>query len=320
MQLEIIVIASAGIASFLLVWAVAQMASMIFGQQETKMSSRIKRISGAPDRSAESVVRLEMMSSILWLNSLLTWIAPVRKLKKLITQSGLNVTPGVVVLASLTSALFAFLLLRTFGVITWVTGAVGFLCLPLLVVNFLKRKRMNQFVNQLPDALDSLARALQSGHALTSGLKLIATDFPAPLGQEFSILLQEVNYGISMNTALMNLSERVDVQDLRFFVTALRVQRDTGGNLAEIVETIAYLIRERFKLEGKIKVLTAECRISAVVLILLPIALGIFLHIFNPKYLELLYTTEQGLNMVKGASVSMVVGLLVIRKMIKVRV
>jgi len=284
------------------------------------MTERIVRVSGASDAPLQSLVRQETLSGIQWLHGFLSLFTNVQKLRKLILQAGLDVSPGAVVLASLTASLFSYLLLSRFNLYFAVGGGFLGLCLPVSIIKFLKTKRMNKFLNQLPDALDSLARALDSGHALSSGLNMIAKDYSAPIGEEFGIMLQEVNYGIGMDKALLNLADRVDLQDLRFFITSLMVQRETGGNMAEIVQTIAYLIRERFKLEGKVRVLTAECRVSAAILFLLPLALAIFIQLINPEYLALLYTTETGITMLKGALVALVLGLLVIKKMIKVKV
>lgn len=320
MSIDIVIIVCAGLAAFMLVWVVSYLLTIGLGKDRKRMTNRIGRVAGSSNKPTESLVRQETLSNIQWLHGFLSMFNNVQKLKKLILQAGLDISPGAVILASLTISLFSFLLLYRFNLYVALGVAAFGLCLPVLIIKFLKRKRMNRFLNQLPDALDSLARALDSGHALSSGLSMISKDYSAPIGEEFGIMLQEVNYGISMDKALLGLADRVDLQDLRFFVTSLMVQRETGGNLAEIVQTIAYLIRERFKLEGKVRVLTAECRVSAVILLFLPLALAIFIQIFNPEYLGLLYTTETGIFMLKGAFVALLIGLFVIKKMIKVKV
>ncbi len=192
--------------------------------------------------------------------------------------------------------------------------------MPFLYLLSLKQKRMAKFQEQLPDALDLIARALKAGHAFLGGLKMVADEFTDPIGTEFRKTIDEVNFGVGIDQAMKNLAHRVDCPDLQFFVVSVIVQRETGGNLAEILEKIASLVRERFKLYGKIRSLAAEGKLSAIVLLILPPLLGLYLFIIQPTYVGLLFKDPIGIAMVVGACIMMVIGTYVIKKMIEIKV
>jgi tight adherence protein B len=191
---------------------------------------------------------------------------------------------------------------------------------PYLSILSKRKRRMGKFGRQLPEALDLMARALKAGHAFTGGLKMVADEMDEPIGLEFDKTLAEINFGIEIQEALKNLSARVECQDLRFFVISIIIQRETGGNLAEILENISYLIRERFKLHGRIRVLSAEGKFSAIVLIALPFLVASLLAFLNPDYLKVLITDPIGHIMIGFALVMMVVGILVMKKMVAIKV
>ncbi len=179
---------------------------------------------------------------------------------------------------------------------------------------------MEKFERQLPEALDLMARALKAGHAFTGALKMVADEMDDPIGTEFDKTLGEINFGIDVSQALINLSQRVDCPDLRFFVIAIIIQRETGGNLAEILGNIAYLIRERFKLHGRVRVLAAEGKLSAIILVALPFLVALALTFLNPDYLEVLVTDPIGRFMSCFALVMMAFGIVVMKKMVAIKV
>ena len=179
---------------------------------------------------------------------------------------------------------------------------------------------MKKFQAQLPEALDLMARSLRAGHAFSTGMKLAADEFDDPLGTEFNITLDEINFGLGVPEALKNLVNRVDCQDLNFFVVAVILQRETGGNLAEIMENIAHLIRERFKLYGKVKTLAAEGKLSMIILIALPFCIIGALLFVNPKYIMTLFTEYAGRIMIAGALFMMVIGAFVMSRIVKIEV
>ena len=165
-----------------------------------------------------------------------------------------------------------------------------------------------------------MSRSLRAGHAFSVGMKMVGDEFPDPIGPEFNRAVEEVSFGIEVAEALKNLSTRIDCVDLRFFVTTLIVQRETGGNLAEILESISRLIRQRFELMGKVSALSAEGRLSAMVLVLLPFGIGALLYYLNPAYMTLLVTDPMGKDMLMVSSILMIVGSIMMKKMINFRV
>jgi tight adherence protein B len=198
-------------------------------------------------------------------------------------------------------------------------GLLG-LALPYKLLAFKAGRRLKKFENQLPDALELMARGLKAGHAFSAGLQLVAEELPPPIGGEFFQTFKEYNHGLDLNTALLNLCRRVDLRDLRFFTTAVMIQRETGGNLAEILDKIASLIRERFKLRNQIQALTAEGRLSGIILVLLPPATALALFYLNPSYIRLLLNHPLGRLMSLIALTFQILGLITIRKIVKVKV
>ena len=183
-----------------------------------------------------------------------------------------------------------------------------------------RQLRFRRFELQLPDALELIGRALRSGHSLASGLNVVVTEMPEPVCQEFRKAYEEQNLGIPIEQALKNMLKRVPNMDLKFFVTAVAIQRQSGGDLAEILDKISYIIRERFKILGQVKALTGEGRISGVVLMALPVALFFAVYYLNPDYVMLLFTEELGRKMVFVAGLLQVVGAVVIKKIVAIKV
>lgn len=192
--------------------------------------------------------------------------------------------------------------------------------LPFLWLWWKRRNRLKAFTRQLPDALELIGRALRAGHSLGSGFQLVAQEMSDPIGKEFSRCYDEQNFGIPLDQALEDMTDRVPNLDLRFFATAVILQRQTGGDLAEILDKIGYLIRERFKIWGQIQALTGEGRISGVVLLGLPPVLMAVMYRMNPEYLMPLFTDPLGHKMLAVACVMMLVGALVIRKIVNIKV
>ncbi len=191
---------------------------------------------------------------------------------------------------------------------------------PLIWMWWRRKRRFHKFESQLPEALELLARALRSGHSLNSGLFLVAEEMPAPIATEFHIAYEEQNLGIPIESALKGMLKRMPNLDLKFFVTAVAIQRQTGGDLAEILDKIGYVIRERFKILGLVKALTGEGRLSGAVLMAMPIAIFIAVYYLNTDYVMLLFTTEMGKKMVAGGIVMQVLGAVCIKKIIDIKV
>jgi tight adherence protein B len=215
---------------------------------------------------------------------------------------------GMVIIPLLQAPLF----LAPLGV---VLGAIPFLFL------FFKRKsRLAKFAKQLPEALELISRALRAGHSLASGFKLVADEMDKPIGSEFERCYEAQNLGIPLDDSIQEMTERVPNLDLRFFATAVVLQRQTGGDLAEILDKIGYLVRERFKIWGQIQALTGEGRLSGIVLLALPPALFIVMWRLNPNYCMILFTDPMGHQMLAVAVVMQIIGALVIRKIVNIKV
>ncbi|MCC7085369.1 MAG: type II secretion system F family protein, partial [Pirellulales bacterium] len=192
--------------------------------------------------------------------------------------------------------------------------------LPIVWLLFKRKKRLKAFAAQLPEALELIARALRAGHSLAAGFNLVAQEMSDPIGGEFSRTFEEQNLGKPLDEALNGLTKRIPNLDLKFFATAIILQRQTGGDLAEILDKIGHLVRERFKIWGQVQALTGEGRLSGVVLLALPPALFAVVYRMNPDYLMLLFTDPLGKKMLVGGIVSQLLGALLIRKIVNIRV
>jgi tight adherence protein B len=183
-----------------------------------------------------------------------------------------------------------------------------------------RNKRMHLFERQIPEALDLMGRALRAGHAFPTGVKMVGDEMPEPIAKEFRVLYDETNFGMPQNEALLRLADRVPVDDLRYFVIAVMIQRESGGNLAELLDNISAIVRARLKLLGEVRTLSAEGKLSAWILGLLPFCLAALINIVNPKFLSVLWTDPIGLKMVGAALTLMAIGVWWMSKIIKIRV
>jgi tight adherence protein B len=286
----------------------------------------LRRLRGYPTKEYEreiiDIMRRSMLSDVPWLNRMLLSIRWTDKLSRMIEQSGTESTLGVFILLSIVLASGGFVI----GL--WVTShallslIIAFFLgvFPFLYVYLKKKRRMEKFQRQLPDALDLIARALKAGHAFTGGLKMVGDEIEEPVGIEFEKTLHEINFGSGVPEALKNLDQRVDCPDLRFFIISVIIQRETGGNLAEILGKISYLIRERFKLQSRVQVLASEGKLSAIILIAIPFVVALALSVLNPVYIKTLFIDPIGKALVAFALLMMVLGIIVMKRMIEIRV
>jgi tight adherence protein B len=243
-------------------------------------------------------------------------------LARLIEQSGVQTTPSGLMLVTLISAAVFGLLTAVFVARPYaapLAACIGALC-PIGYVMNRRSKRLYRFEEQFPEALDLLSRAVRAGHAFQTAMGMVADELPEPVGPEFKKAYDRQNFGLPLRDALNELSERIGSLDVRFFVTAVLIQRETGGNLAEILDNLAYVIRERFKIRRQIRVHTAHGRFTAWVLLSLPAALAVALTIINPDHMGLLFHERMGQIMILGAIVMQTVGYFWIRKVIKIEV
>jgi tight adherence protein B len=288
-----------------------------------KIRKRLRTFSSdAFENNIPEITRKRLLSDVPLLNRMLLQIPGLKRLDILLQQANVQYPLGFFILLSAALALTGYIgsALITQSLFFCGMAAISLGAFPLLNVRLKKKKRMDKFERQLPEALDLIARALRAGHAFTSGMKLAADEFEDPLGPEFREALDEINFGVSVSDALRNLASRIDCPDLKYFVVSVIVQRETGGNLAEIIESIGHLIRERFKLQGKIRVLSAESRLGAVVLVAIPFVAVAVLRFMNPEYINILFSDRAGRIMVGIALFMMALGILFMKKLIRIRV
>jgi tight adherence protein B len=242
--------------------------------------------------------------------------------QKLFEQADCHIKPSTLFAIGLLLAVLgatATLLVKVPFWLAPINGLVMF-SLPFIWLWNKRRVRLKKFAAQLSDALELVARALRAGHSLGAGMHVVAEEMPSPIAVEFGRVFEEQNLGIPIEEAMKSLCERVPNLDLRFFVTSVGIQRQTGGDLAEILDKIGYVIRERFRILGQVKALTGEGRLSGVVLIALPFALFAFMLNVKPDYVESLWTTELGRKMSLFAIIAQILGALVIRKIVNIKV
>ncbi|HKR10753.1 MAG TPA: type II secretion system F family protein [Pyrinomonadaceae bacterium] len=279
--------------------------------------------SSAHSNDAEvQLAREELLSEIPWLNRALVKIQVTNSIKRVIDQADLNITVMRLILFSATAGVLAFLatsmisqsyLLRmVFGVIA---GA-----LPVGHVLSKRKKRMNKFLQLLPDALDLMSRSLSAGHAFTESLHMVATEMPEPISTEFRKTYEEQNLGLSLKLALENLVHRMPLLDLRMCVTAILIQRETGGNLAELLEKVAHTIRERFRVLEDLKTLTLTSRWSAWLLCALPLLLVMYMTAMNPDYMQVMWIDPRGHKLLAIACIMQVMGILMVQKIMKIKI
>jgi tight adherence protein B len=278
----------------------------------------------APEKATElDIVRKEALSDIPWLNDLLMKVRRFQPLRVLHRQADCRAPLGVFVLATPLLALMGMTAAMWVMHLPFLLAlACAGVCsvLPAGYLYWLKSQRIARFEQQLPEALELVSRALRAGHAFSVGLKLVGDEAADPVGIEFRRVFDEVSMGVALPQALQNMTDRLDCVDLKFFVTSVLVQRETGGNLAEIIDSLAGLMRRRFELQLKVKALSAEGRLSGVVLFALPFVLGTMLYGLNPEYMGVLFTDPMGQKVVILGSFLMVSGAVAMKRMVMIKV
>ena len=268
------------------------------------------------------LAREELLSEIPWVNRALIKVQVSSKLKRMIDQADVHITVMRLVLFSLTAGVLAFLAVSMISTSYLLMIFAGFLAtaLPILHIHSKRKKRLKKFLQLLPDALDLMSRGLSAGHAFTEALHMVATEMPEPISMEFRKTYEEQNLGLSLKLALENLVQRVPLLDLRMCVTAVMIQRETGGNLSELLEKVAYTIRERFRIMEDLKTMTLSSRYSAWLLCALPIFLAIYVTIMNPNYMDVMWRDSRGHRLLAIAGIMQVLGMLMVQRIMKIRI
>jgi tight adherence protein B len=294
------------------------------GPEARKIEKRLRALSAAVDNTRQAqLLKQRMLSAVPAFERLLLSFPRIRGLERWILQAGLDWTVSRLLLSCALFAVSGCMAMTLFAhqsvLIGLVVGAIS-ACAPALYVQYKRNRRLSRIEQQLPEALDLLSRALRSGHAFPSGLRMIGDEMPEPIANEFRIVHDEINFGVSLQQALTNLTVRVPGTDLRYFVVAVLVQRESGGNLTEILGNLSRLIRNRFTLLAKIKVLSSEGRLSAWILTIMPFALAGLMNAMNPKFMAPLWTDPIGLAILKYTLILMTFGIVILRKIVNIRV
>jgi len=289
----------------------------------TRMVDRLDALTGRKKKEDESTNILKKTAFEHDKKSLIEMLMPsLPSLHKLIAQADANIKSNTLVVIGLILGALGFTASWMMGVKIYlapIAGLVMFL-VPFIWLLNKRRARLKAFSCQLPDALELVARALRAGHSLAAGFHVVAEEMPKPIADEFSRVYEEQNLGIPIDEALKNICERVPNLDLRFFVTSVLIQRQTGGDLSEILDKIGYVIRERFRILGQVKALTAEGRLSGVILIALPFGLFLLMMHIKYDYIEKLWTHELGIKMSTYALLLQLLGAVIIRKIVNIKV
>lgn len=289
--------------------------------RRAKIKHRLKKYTFVETETG-NIVKNRRLSDIDFLNRLLLSSSAVRSMDRLVLQANVKYPLGVYFLSSAFLGAFSFMitLILWDDVVISSVIALAFLLLPYLYLVNVKNRRARKFQTQLHEGLDLIARALRAGHSFTSSLQLAAEEFEDPLGTEFEETLDEINFGVSVPDALKSLMGRVDCKELNFFVMAVIIQRESGGNLADLISSLAHLLRERFRFQGNVRTLAAEGKMSALILILLPFVIGLFIFISSPEFMKPLLEEPIGHLMLWAAGLGMVIGSLIMRSMVTIDV
>lgn len=314
---------------FLLLFAIVLIAvslayRFLEGQRKKQLRDMLEVASGIDLEATKTSILVEPESDdvigALWGNTPL-----VASLKSSLQQAGLNWTVSRLLTSTLLLGIaggVAGFVFRPLGFVSLSTigGAALLGSTPMLFVRIKRRKRMHEFEEQLPEALDFLARSMRAGHAFSISVEMLGAESPDPLGHEFRALFNELNLGAALDVALANFSKRVPLLDTRLFVSSVVLQKRTGGNLSEILMRLAFIIRERFRLRGQVRAASAHGRLTALVLTCLPIVLVLALMVIAPDYLSLLAKDSDGKYIILGAVAGQIIGYLVMRRITNIKV
>jgi tight adherence protein B len=289
------------------------------------LRDRLRAIDSAALRHEDSeveILRDELLSEIPALNKLLARWSRASRLQLLLDQAGMKLRPGKFLLICACAGGAAFCALLA-GTQSWLLAVAGMFlsgAIPVMVVLFLRRQRFRRFEALFPQAIELLVRSTRAGHPFTTSLEMIGSELPQPVAGEFRRVFEEQKFGLPVRDALLNLAERIPIMDVKFFITALMLQRETGGNLAEILDKLAYVIRERFRILRQVRVYTAQGRMTMIVLMLLPPGLVAFMSIATPDFMRPLFTDPMGHFLIVTGLGLQLTGFLLIRRIIDIKV
>jgi tight adherence protein B len=268
------------------------------------------------------LARNELLSEIPAVNRILVRVQAALRLKQMLDQADLHITPSRLVMFSGMAGMLAALAVSmiSISILMMIVAGVVAAAVPFVHLHWKRKKRFDQFLEHLPDALDLMSRSLAAGHAFSESMQMVSAEMPEPIATEFRKTYEEQNLGLSLKLALENLTDRIPLLDLRMCVTAVLIQRETGGNLAEILEKVAQTIRERFRIMGDLKTLTTSSRMSAWILCGLPILVTFAITFLNPEYMTILWKDQRGHYLIATALMLQVTGMLIVRKILRIKI
>jgi tight adherence protein B len=313
---------------FILVALAAFAAVSLLDQRSARarlIKERLANERKAPELAAEeelALLRDEQLSQIPALDTMLRRSARVVEIQKMLAQGGLPMRAGNFLgysaLAGVVCTIVAYVLSKRVEV-AWVALVIGFF-LPYSYASFRRNKRFEKFEELFPEAIDTLARAVRAGHAFTTALEMITNEVAEPVAGEFRQLYEEQKFGMPVRDALINLTERMPLVDVKFFVTAVMLQRETGGNLAEILDNLSYVIRERFKIQRQVRVYTAQGRLTMALLMGMPPIIVVVMLLLNPSFIRPLFSDPIGHTLLVAGIILQTIGYFVIRKIVRIQV
>ena len=293
-----------------------------WGENASLIKRRLRALSGDFRVLSQSLVKTRLLSELPVLNAWLTRVPHIAEVDRFLTQAGLSWNVGRFLSVNLALWLFSWIATWLSGVSLWLAFVLG--SVPTLFwalyLQYQRRQRVFNIEAQLPDTLDLMARAMQAGHAFSSALLIVGSEGTHPIREEFQATFDEINFGITTEVALKHLTSRVASSDFRFFVVAVLIQLETGGNLTEILKSLAALIRDRQRISGSVRVLTAEGRLSAWILGLLPFVIALLLSLINPEFISKLWTEPMGIRMLQVSLGLMVIGIWWMWRMVRIRI
>jgi tight adherence protein B len=294
-------------------------------RRSKEIVSRLSGIAQGTEKPSEvfgDLFREEQLAESKWLEPVVSRLPHTRDLQHLLNQAEVRWSVGSFLLMTMGCA-------AAFGAAAWVVARYPIVALaaaalgstiPYMMVKRKKNKRLRAFEEHFPEAIDLLGRAIRAGHAFSTGLQMVADEAPEPVATEFRQVFEEQKFGLSLEDSLLALADRIDLLDMRLFVTALLIQREVGGNLAETLDKIAYVIRERFTIQRQVRVYTAQGRFTGYLLAGLPIAVGFLIYILNQEYMSILFTHPTGRLMMVVAAILQITGYFIIRKIINIEI
>jgi tight adherence protein B len=316
----------------LLVFVVVAVAAFALGSlvdqrnaQARLIKERLASERKAPELAAEeelALLRDEQLSEIPAIDAMLRRSARVTDIQKMLAQAGMSIRAGnflgLSALAGVAATFIAYAFTKRVE-ISWIAMLVGFV-IPYSYASYRRNKRFEQFEELFPEAIDTLARAVRAGHAFTTALEMITDEVAEPVSGEFRQLYEEQKFGMPVRDALLNLTERMPLVDVKFFVTAVMLQRETGGNLAEILDNLSYVIRERFKIQRQVRVYTAQGRLTMALLMGMPPIIIVVMMVLNPSFIRPLFSDPIGHTLLVAGITLQTIGYFVIRKIIRIQV